>query len=631
MNHQDTKAPGKNSICLFFFVSLCLGGEVNAAEKPWLEVRSPHFVVVSNAGEKQARRVAGQFEQIRAVFQKGWKVRVDPGQPFLILAVKDEKSLRELLPEFWETPGRTHPAGYFQGGPEKHYAALRLDARGDNPYHVLYHEYMHMLLKLNFRSLPLWLEEGLAEFYGYTVIGQKEVGLGRPSRSALMLLNQSRFLPLRTLFAVDRSSPEYSEANRASIFYAESWALTHFLVLGEKGEQKRLEAFVSLLLNEVPEGEALRRALGDLDALERALKDYIRQPTFQYARMEMPADTREEDFQLRELSPAASLAVRGDFLLHTKRPEEARALLQEALRLDPNLAQACESMGFLHFQKEERKEAARWFAQAVTLDSRSYLAHYYHAVLALQEPEEARSLEEVEKGLRRAIELNPDFAPAYSHLAGVYLRNGRKLEEALAVARKAAQLEPGEARHHLNVGGILLQMGRVEEAQKLAERLLAEAKSPQDHQVAQAFRESVAKYQEYTAESRRFEERRAAIEQERRRRLAELGKQAREQPPESPEEARPALKRRSTPQRASAEGRIGPVSCKGSVLETTLDISGARLMLRSRDFRKVNYTGEPPGPFDACKDLQGRRARVVYEVIPGSIYAVEIVSIEIMK
>jgi hypothetical protein len=34
----------------------------------WVEVRSPNFTVISNAGDKEARRVADQFEQFREVF-----------------------------------------------------------------------------------------------------------------------------------------------------------------------------------------------------------------------------------------------------------------------------------------------------------------------------------------------------------------------------------------------------------------------------------------------------------------------------------------------------------------------------------------------------------------------------------
>src|SRR5260370_8717858 len=37
--------------------------------EPWVEVRTAHFVVGSDGGEKGARRVAEQFELVRRVFQ----------------------------------------------------------------------------------------------------------------------------------------------------------------------------------------------------------------------------------------------------------------------------------------------------------------------------------------------------------------------------------------------------------------------------------------------------------------------------------------------------------------------------------------------------------------------------------
>ena len=40
----------------------------NDPNQGWVEVRSAHFVVSSNAGEKEARRIADQFEQMRALF-----------------------------------------------------------------------------------------------------------------------------------------------------------------------------------------------------------------------------------------------------------------------------------------------------------------------------------------------------------------------------------------------------------------------------------------------------------------------------------------------------------------------------------------------------------------------------------
>ena len=94
-------------ICIHALLALCIffGGDIGAADKPeaWIEVRSPHFRVVSNGNEKQARRVAGQFERFREVLRNTLtKGRLDPATPLLIFAVKDEKSLKTLLPEFWE-------------------------------------------------------------------------------------------------------------------------------------------------------------------------------------------------------------------------------------------------------------------------------------------------------------------------------------------------------------------------------------------------------------------------------------------------------------------------------------------------------------------------------------------------
>jgi len=75
-------------------VALLLCGAGFAASDPnvgWIEVRSPHFLVFSNAGEREARRIADQFEQIRGLFHAAFtNLRVDPAQPVLILAAKNE-------------------------------------------------------------------------------------------------------------------------------------------------------------------------------------------------------------------------------------------------------------------------------------------------------------------------------------------------------------------------------------------------------------------------------------------------------------------------------------------------------------------------------------------------------------
>jgi hypothetical protein len=54
-------------------------------------------------------------------------------------------------------------------------------------------------------------------------------------------LRHNKLIPLDVLFHVDASSPYYNEENKVSVFYAESWALTHYLMIGDKHRQMLLD------------------------------------------------------------------------------------------------------------------------------------------------------------------------------------------------------------------------------------------------------------------------------------------------------------------------------------------------------------------------------------------------------
>src|ERR1700677_4693122 len=97
-----------------------------AKHEIWFEARSPNFIVVSNAGEKQARKSAIRFEQIRAVFRRSLTVANAHASPTItIFAVKDEDSVKALLPEYW-AKGRSHPAGIFFEHMDRYFALVQL-------------------------------------------------------------------------------------------------------------------------------------------------------------------------------------------------------------------------------------------------------------------------------------------------------------------------------------------------------------------------------------------------------------------------------------------------------------------------------------------------------------------------
>jgi len=637
------QARGQKVSLSILVVLAAIAALARAREKPdvWLEVKSPHFTVVSDATEKQARRVAFRFEQIRAVFQISFaKHLADPTAPITVLAAKGEKSFNELQPSGWNQKGALKRSGLFQQTPEKNYVLLNLAAESDDPFHVLFHEYTHLLVHQNTPQIPLWLDEGLAEFYGYSEIHEKEIWLGRPSPGHVMLLRQAPLIPLKTLFSVGHDSPFYNEQNKGSIFYAESWALTHYLMLQDLQEKKSsLSDYVSAVGkggDAIAEGE---RAFGDLEHLQKQLVDYARGSGFRFFRFKASAEVDEDAFQTRALSLAESETARGDFLIYLGRYDDARSMLSDALQLDPKDSQATESMGFLEFQQRHREEAERWFTQAVALDSKSYLAHYYFAVMALRGWGDPGESSQIEKSLKTAVQVNPRFAPAYDTLAQFYAMKGENLEEAHQLALQAITLEPGNVHYYLTTANVFLVMKNPQSAVYVCRTAQKLAKSPEESAAVASLLASATLYaealdaQKQAAEARKAAREAGANAPSPAPAESLAGQEA--QTPQVVEDHPPALRHRNEEHgpRDVAEGVIKSAKCVSSAgLDLVFQIRSGALRLHTDnyfkvDFRALNFT--PKGPLNPCQQLTGMKARIFFYAVSehpgeGELIAVEL-------
>jgi len=482
-----------------------------AGNKPdWIELRSPNFIVVSNANDGQARRVARQFEMIRAVFREYFgRSGTSTEQPVLILAAKDENTLKSLIPEFWAKRGLSHPVGVCLDSAESDYIALRLDVslnqEAYEPFEPVYHEYVHYLTRQLIAKLPLWMVEGLAEFYGNTRFESKVVYLGAPSATNILLLKDTPLLPVSALFAIDRNSPYYHEQSKTSIFYAESWALTHYLIARDWNEKThRTNDFVRLVETGMDPTTAAAQTIGDPATLEGQLRAYVQRLSFTAAGMKPPT-IDETGFRVRPVSDAEALAVRADFMAHDQHYSEAQQMLQEALQSDPKLDIAYEGLAYLALQQNNAAEAEKWSAQALALNPESYRANYYYAwSLLRQGTADPAKAAKAEQSLRAVIKNNPDFVPAYDSLAYVLVFEGgkEKLDEAYMMTLQAVTREPGNMQYRLRAVEVLERQHRADDAVRVATLAVSMAKTPQEQQTAsqalasaQQFKESWAKMQ----------------------------------------------------------------------------------------------------------------------------------------
>ncbi|GMR23899.1 MAG: hypothetical protein BMS9Abin37_2375 [Acidobacteriota bacterium] len=431
------------------------------------EVRTPHFTVVTDAGPETGKTVAARLESIRVLLEEAFASRKgengETGENrkyrnlVVVHAVSDTQAMARLLPAMWEDENVRKPDGLFREGPDKDYIVVRLDAPSEGPYATLYHEYFHVFARAHFGRLPLWLDEGLAKFWEMTTIGADRVRIGVPSRRNLKILADEPWLPLPILFAVDHGSPHYEDTEQSAVFYAQSWALVHFLLLGDDtGERQRQ------LFEYVRAGDRSEHPFGDLEALAQNVNAYTRRRRFAGIERPAPDAVPVDELRTRLLSEAEALAFRGDFLAHGETPQRARPVLERALALDPDLALAHEGLGFVLLrdgQAQQAQQALGEFTRAAELDSSSFLAHYYHAVASLRA---GGSIEVVLADLVLSIQLNPDFAPAHLLIATAVDENGDDYERGLASAMKVVELTPDDPEAHQILGRLLVASGDAE-------------------------------------------------------------------------------------------------------------------------------------------------------------------------
>ena len=592
----------------------------------WIQVQSPHFLVATNANEKQGRRIADQFERMRSVFHAAFpKLEVDPGAPIIVLAIKDEKDFKALEPQEYLAKGSLKLGGLFLRGPDKNYVLMRLDAEGEHPYAVVYHEYTHLLISKSAEWMPLWMNEGLAEFYENTDIQQKDALLGKPSFENIQWLRQNRLLPLATLFAVDHNSPYYHEEKKGSIFYAESWALTHYLQMTDFSQKRHLLSDYGALLDQkVDNLEAATRVFGDLKQLQSALEKYIQQPSFKYFQMPTTTEVDDSAFKVQPLTPNQTDALRADFLAYNHRTADAEALLDRLLQEDPKNVSALETKGFLSLQRGHMDFAQKWYEQAVQLDSQSYIAHYYFASIAMASGN-ASERDRAETSLRESVKLNPKFAPAFDRL-GVLLGMQRKnLDEARMMGLTAVTLDPSDVSYRINVANVLMAMDNSDVALQVLHAASKVAKTPEERQMVS---DALTRAKEYVDVQAQISERRRARDE---------ATNSRETINDTTDANIPTLKHRDFVPKGPhrfALGTLKKVTCQNPGLDLTVVVNGKPLLLHADNYYKIPFSAlgfQPSSDLNPCTDLENRPAKVEYLESANPAVSARLISVELHK
>ncbi|MFN7979225.1 MAG: tetratricopeptide repeat protein [Vicinamibacterales bacterium] len=467
-----------------------------AAQRTWVEAKGPNITVISDAGASRARDVLWQFEQIREAITRTFPwVRVAWSRPLLVLAARDEASMRELAPLYWESGDRKGVPGVLADGRDRAYIAIRSDLKaedreGVNPYQTVYWAYVAQALRETSPNLPPWIVRGLATALSNTLVREKEIQVGRvPPGSLNWLLTHPR-LELRDV--VTRTTEATSAASSTDLFTydAWAWALVHYLAWGEKGANAPLfDKFVTEVVSGRDPVQATEAVLGDVSRFETGLNVYVHGEIFPFLKFSTAATLARDGFAVRDLPAAEAAAVRASFHVAMNRPAEVRTLAAEASRLAEGAGD--EALALLAEREDPGPGLVTLFERAASRPTSSWYASYRAATL-MRVTEGMTSLAHMESLLEQATAKNPMADDAWARLGGVKAAFDRDAP-AVAAAEKAVALSPGSSRYHQILGSILARQGRDADARAEAGRAMALARTADERSAAQRVLADLAK------------------------------------------------------------------------------------------------------------------------------------------
>jgi tetratricopeptide (TPR) repeat protein len=446
----------------------------------WKRLDTPNFVVIGNIGAGDLADVARQFEGFRETLGRLLGQRATGSAvPTIVFVFANDRDFAPYKLLFKGKP--IEIAGMFMPGPDLNQIAM-VQFPDESATRVIFHEYMHEVVSNVFRRAPVWFGEGLAEYYSSFELrndGRRAL-IGKPVPAHIGRLREGALLPIETLIAVGHDSPLYNESDHRSVFYAESWALVHFL-LNDPSRRAQLTTYLGMLAQGSPPVEAWRKVFGP--GIEAALGQYLQQFAFSYTQFDFPQKIVSVDSRPVVMKEADVRVALAGLLIHQRRFDESAECLSAAARLDPSNAWADVRMAQIELASGNRPAAEKRMAgSAQPVD---WLAAYEAGIVRtrlVDRPGVQISQAEV-AGIRRVFERvqqqRGEIPNVLARSAALVLWTSEVPPlEAIEEIQRARELAPGREEYAFLQAQLLARRGSFAEARNILGPYVSSAVAP---------------------------------------------------------------------------------------------------------------------------------------------------------
>jgi tetratricopeptide (TPR) repeat protein len=438
-----------------------------APKDPWLLIKSANFELFTTAGERSGRDLIKHFEQVRSFFTQAFGARLALGKPARIIAFRSEKEYRPYRPNEFATafyqPGAEHDFIVMQSGSSDH-------------YDVAVHEFTHLMIHQSALSVPVWLNEGMAELYSNLAPSGSKIVVGNVIAGRVQTLLHEKWIDLRVLVAVDHTSPLYSEKSKAGMFYAESWALVHMLNL-DTAYRPRLRAMVEAL-KDGDTAQAFDRAYGKpIESVQDDLRAYLTGNTINAAVFDIQLPKPVDSPRIETSAGLSARLALAELLANYRgKLDQARAAYEQLARDYPRRWEVEEGWAQFSWRQRNNDDALRHFARAAELGCQhAGMFIDYARILGFSQRDQ-----DAVAALQTAIRLDPALEEAHLELGLAYVRIAR-YAAAMGELQQVKKVKPAQAsRYFYNLAYASYRLGYAAKARAFLEKGRPYATNPEE-------------------------------------------------------------------------------------------------------------------------------------------------------
>jgi tetratricopeptide (TPR) repeat protein len=253
-------------------VALIVASVAGPVHAEWRKAETAHFIVYGDVSERTIRTYAQKAERFDSLLRAYYPIENEYEIPKLeIYIAEGRRDMERAYPGIPASIG-----GYYSPNSGRIHAVVDTEALSGDV--VLFHEYAHhFMFQMRSNAYPSWFVEGFAEYYATADIRPDRIQFGRhlPGRINSLSGGANTWAPMEDVLTWRYTA---SGRYRASSYYAQAWAMTHYF-MSTPERTRMLGQYLAAIVRGEESVAAMQAATGRTPAqLQNDVRLYVSGP-----------------------------------------------------------------------------------------------------------------------------------------------------------------------------------------------------------------------------------------------------------------------------------------------------------------------------------------------------------------